>query len=76
MRKKLTLVAVSLLAGTALSLAPFSSASAQPAECDAADPVLDHVCDTIENVGPWLTYYYEEAGEAVYSVYCTLWPPC
>ena len=76
MRRKISVVAVGLLAGTAMSLAPVSSSSAQPAECDAVDPVLDYVCTTVENVGPWVDYYYDKAGAAVYSVYCKLWPPC
>lgn len=75
MRKKLSLVTVGLLAGAALSMGAAAPASAQPIErCAAQDPVLDYVCDTIGNVGPWVTHYYYTAGEVVKDVYCTVWP--
>lgn len=74
MRKKLSLVTVGLLAGAAMSVAPVSTASAQVERCAAQDPVLDYVCDTLGNVGPWANYYYYKAGEVAKTVYCTVWP--
>ncbi len=73
MRRKASLLAAGILAGATLSTTAALPAHAQ--ECDAKDPVLDHVCDTVENVGPWVGYYYNEVGETVYRLYCLLWDP-
>ncbi|HEV2756393.1 MAG TPA: hypothetical protein VG318_11535 [Actinomycetota bacterium] len=72
MHKKLSLSMVGLLAGATIAT---SASPAHAQECDAKDPVLDHVCDTVESVGPWVGYYYNEVGEAWYRVYCLLWDP-
>jgi hypothetical protein len=70
MRKKLSLVAAGLLAGATIVTA---AAPAHAQECDARDPVLNHVCDTVENVGPWANYYYNLVGDVVVGVVCDLW---
>ncbi|HEV2756395.1 MAG TPA: hypothetical protein VG318_11545 [Actinomycetota bacterium] len=74
MRKKLSLVAAGLLAGATISMAA-APAQAQPQSCSSNDPVLAFVCSTLDKPGPWIQHYYEEAGKAVYYVYCTLWDP-
>lgn len=82
MRKKLSVLAAGLLAGSALTLGVGSPAQAQPVQsCAAQDPVLDYVCDTVGgvDVAGWVQHYYETAGVAVKKVYCTVWstdPDC
>lgn len=75
MRKKLSLVAAGLLAGATLSISAGSPAHA--GTCTSWDPTVAYVCRVVGDADPigWANYYYEEAGKAVYYVYCTLWDP-
>ena len=77
MRRRAALLATGLLAGAAISVSGGTPAHAQT--CTATDPVLAYVCRVVNGApepGPTIDYYYEKAGEVVYRVYCTAWPPC
>jgi hypothetical protein len=62
------------VAGATLSVSAPSPAHAQP--CTSTDPVLEYACRTlgsVPDVNYLINYYYNEVGEAVYSIYCKLW---
>ncbi|HYP23961.1 MAG TPA: hypothetical protein VEV43_10330 [Actinomycetota bacterium] len=79
MRKKMSLVAVGLLAGATMSMTA-SPAHAQPdPNCAATDPVLAYVCRIINSApepGPTINHYYYQVTGAVHTAYCQVSPYC
>jgi patatin-like phospholipase/acyl hydrolase len=81
MRRKLTLLFATALAGGMIAVGPASPASAN--HCDPLfstdDPVILFTCRVVDSApepGPTINHYYWLAFDTVHYAYCTASPSC
>lgn len=76
MRRKLSLLVATALAGTVIGVG--GAAPAHACHDATTEPVTGWACYQMHQtppVGQWVQHYYDEVGEAWYRIYCLLWDP-